>query len=620
MHAVVGHPAQQTVGLLLDLRQGRLDDQRLDSAAPERGGQLLVDALLLDRPCQRRPLLRKAALELVQKLKVSPGAAKLLPQIIAARRRRPATLLLIGQRLGGLGQAGDRPQQLVRLLFEAGRFLRPALDLSHRLFELKPLLWQQALRLFQQAAPFLERPQLAVLGSGVVVRCPVVADRFDPCQQVIKLPPLVRSVFVGGQAGLDLCKLRSERRQLAGGLRGLLPRAVQRGHSGLERWPLRLEPGLQRLRLPARLLFLVPDSLQLGLVGHVPALLGLALLSIVLQDVAALVCAQLGAAQWTDALALLQAVHIGPQLLHLFSELVVGGLSIGALGHQALGLLTVESKRALHLLQSPEGNLRRFELAGRLVQSVGRRRELLDSRAQPPLRRRQLGSLLLDRQVELGPALAQLQRVARRDVQPLFPLLCRPHPLVSIGNGRGLGGDAFVLRHSFCQVVDGRAPAPDLILDAGGPPLNLGEAFLRQVQGLLLRAKELDRPVDRGQLLLGYSEVPLDRRQPGLALLPAAHVAGHLFDGLLRDLALAAALAGLFPGPLLQPVVVAQVENLGQHLFALVRRLEGEFVGPPLDQKGAVDEGLIVHAQLMNDPSLGLPHGVAGDGPELFTG
>ncbi len=69
--------------------------------------------------------------------------------------------------------------------------------------------------------------------------------------------------------------------------------------------------------------------------------------------------------------------------------------------------------------------------------------------------------------------------------------------------------------------------------------------------------------------------------------------------------------AGPLLGPLLQHVVLAEIQYLSQYALPLCRGVRGELVGAPLQEKGGVDEGLVLHVQRLSDGSLGLADGVA---------
>ena len=59
-------------------------------------------------------------------------------------------------------------------------------------------------------------------------------------------------------------------------------------------------------------------------------------------------------------------------------------------------------------------------------------------------------------------------------------------------------------------------------------------------------------------------------------------------------------------GLLLVAVVARQAQDIAQDLLALAGGLDGEGVGPALQQEGRVDEGLVVHAQRADDLRLAL--------------
>jgi len=72
--------------------------------------------------------------------------------------------------------------------------------------------------------------------------------------------------------------------------------------------------------------------------------------------------------------------------------------------------------------------------------------------------------------------------------------------------------------------------------------------------------------------------------------------------------------------PLFKLVIEGKPEDIAQHLLAPGGSLPGKLVGVPLAQVGAVDEGVIVHVQGVNNPLLCLGGSVAGNGAEAVAG
>ncbi|MCH8088042.1 MAG: radical SAM protein, partial [Chloroflexi bacterium] len=75
-------------------------------------------------------------------------------------------------------------------------------------------------------------------------------------------------------------------------------------------------------------------------------------------------------------------------------------------------------------------------------------------------------------------------------------------------------------------------------------------------------------------------------------------------------------LPGLLARPCFELIINRQVEDIGQDLLSLSGGPQGKLVGAALPEEGAVDEGIVIHTQQVDDPRLGLPDSISGDGPE----
>src|SRR3972149_3225010 len=84
-------------------------------------------------------------------------------------------------------------------------------------------------------------------------------------------------------------------------------------------------------------------------------------------------------------------------------------------------------------------------------------------------------------------------------------------------------------------------------------------------------------------------------------------------DGGFRQQFLSFALAGELSGLLFQLIVAGESQDVRQYPLAFGGVGDGELVGVPLADVGAVDEGFVVHAQDFADLALCLPDVVAGD-------
>ena len=88
----------------------------------------------------------------------------------------------------------------------------------------------------------------------------------------------------------------------------------------------------------------------------------------------------------------------------------------------------------------------------------------------------------------------------------------------------------------------------------------------------------------------------------------------HKLELTLELVAAAGAVGGLVAAAALKVVETLQADDFPKHLFALGGGLVGEFVGATLNEEGAVDESVVVHADDADYLGLGLSDAVAGDG------
>ena len=88
----------------------------------------------------------------------------------------------------------------------------------------------------------------------------------------------------------------------------------------------------------------------------------------------------------------------------------------------------------------------------------------------------------------------------------------------------------------------------------------------------------------------------------------------HEAEGAFELIAAACAVGGLVAAATLKVVESLQAEDLAEHFLALGGGLVGELVGATLNEEGAVDEGVVVHADDAVYLELGLTDAVAGYG------
>ena len=96
------------------------------------------------------------------------------------------------------------------------------------------------------------------------------------------------------------------------------------------------------------------------------------------------------------------------------------------------------------------------------------------------------------------------------------------------------------------------------------------------------------------------------RLEPRLVISPARELGVDACDLAADPRRLLLARLGLLLRAFLIKIITTQPEDVGEDLFALARGLDGEGVGPALEQEGRVDEGLVVEAQGADDLRLAL--------------
>ena len=88
----------------------------------------------------------------------------------------------------------------------------------------------------------------------------------------------------------------------------------------------------------------------------------------------------------------------------------------------------------------------------------------------------------------------------------------------------------------------------------------------------------------------------------------------HEAEGAFESIAAACAVGGLVAAAALKVVESLQADDFPEHFLALGGGLVGELVGAALNEEGAVDEGVVVHADDAVYLELGLTDAVAGYG------
>ena len=184
---------------------------------------------------------------------------------------------------------------------------------------------------------------------------------------------------------------------------------------------------------------------------------------------------------------------------------------------------------------------------------------------------------------------------------------------------RRLGDEGFVLLQPAGLLDQAAACVGQLGFGVVHAQLELGGLpRLAVEQGLLV--------AQRAQLVLGGSQGgglgggALGGGLLGLLVLRQVGQLGvQLAQALAQDPGPVGVHLGLVLGFGLQVVVDGQAQDVGQDLLARGRRLDRELVGPALEEEGAVDEGLVLHAQEVDDLALGLADGVAGDDPPVVA-
>ena len=107
----------------------------------------------------------------------------------------------------------------------------------------------------------------------------------------------------------------------------------------------------------------------------------------------------------------------------------------------------------------------------------------------------------------------------------------------------------------------------------------------------------------RGGALCGRGAGSLE---PRLVISPTRELGVDACDLAADPRRLLLARLGLLFGAFLVEIVAAQPQDVGEDLLAFARGLDGEGIGPPLEQEGRVDKGLVVEAQGADDLRLAL--------------
>ena len=111
--------------------------------------------------------------------------------------------------------------------------------------------------------------------------------------------------------------------------------------------------------------------------------------------------------------------------------------------------------------------------------------------------------------------------------------------------------------------------------------------------------------LDPGPLLAHAFQLGLGSLHCSPVLVLAGQLVVDLGDRCLPAVGLRArVLRGLF-GQLLVPIICPKPQDIAQHALALGGTLDGELVRPALQQKGRIDERVIVHVQQVIDLALG---------------
>ena len=162
------------------------------------------------------------------------------------------------------------------------------------------------------------------------------------------------------------------------------------------------------------------------------------------------------------------------------------------------------------------------------------------------------------------------------------------------------------MRQPHFGCVELAAAIDQIALRAGQPAAQIGE-----LAGL--RTALLHREPSFGLLDFGCAKCrgALGGRgagslEPRLVISPTRELGVDARDLAADPRRLLLARLGLLLGAFLVQIVTAQPQDVGQDLLALARGLDGEGVGPALEQEGRVDEGLVVEAQGADDLRLAL--------------
>ena len=153
--------------------------------------------------------------------------------------------------------------------------------------------------------------------------------------------------------------------------------------------------------------------------------------------------------------------------------------------------------------------------------------------------------------------------------------------------------------------------------DAASDFFGFGGAALEVLD---FEAELVGEAVFRLQVVGEGLEGVLDGFEVLLKTVPGGGLLSHIFEFAFEFVALLGFVAGFVAAALLEFVESIQADDFAEDFLAFGGGFVGEFAGAALDEEGAVDEGVVVHAGDLVDFGLSLADAVAGEGVEGAVG
>ena len=312
-----------------------------------------------------------------------------------------------------------------------------------------------------------------------------------------------------------------------------------------------------------------------------------------------------------------QQIHLFLQGVHLGTELVVAHLQTSRLFGQRLGpcLGCVAFGLLLGQEGQPGADLRELLcMSSRFGRPAP---QIVDTIGQPPPCQVEFVPGGIYGPFEFALLFLDLDNVGQSPVPGCFGLACLPQGRVSLFYLLSLGQHGLIGGKLLLSVRELSLYLADFLLGLGQPPVQIAEAGLLVLQGLLLL---MQVPLHGLCVLEGgaqFGNTGFRSSQLGLVFRLAIQFAVNVAKPALQLGHFPILLASLFLGLPFILVIETQAQNLAQDTFALGRRARRKSIGFALDQKGRVGKGLIVDAQQADDGCVGGTHARLGNGTKF---